>query len=187
MSLAAAAQSAPHIAVRREVELVYERPDDLAAIAARRTAAQRNLGRLAALTLAPAGLVIAAIAAAGPAPGGAALPPERAAAACVAALPGLLVWAWPAAVAPDDVVRDLGELAARVAEARAAVALAPPGRVLCPPFAGDVGAELESVEVAPVLARAIALAPGALWIDPALGWPVEADERARAAAFVPAR
>ncbi|WP_438042668.1 toll/interleukin-1 receptor domain-containing protein [Sorangium sp. So ce128] len=43
--LAAAALTSPLPAVQHEVQLVRDRPDDLAAIASRRTAAQRTLGR----------------------------------------------------------------------------------------------------------------------------------------------
>ncbi|XYH93577.1 hypothetical protein ACMHYB_37785 [Sorangium sp. So ce1128] len=187
-ALAAAAQTAPHVAVQREVELVYDRPDELAGIAARRAAAHRNLGRLAALTLAPPGLVVAAVAAPRLGARGIALPPERAAAACVADLPGIAVWIWPAATAPAAVGRDLGELRAALGELpRAALALAPAGRVLCPPFAGDAGAELEAVEVGALLALAAALAPGEVRLDPRLGWEGDACAGVEALGFAVTR
>lgn len=183
-ALAAAAQTALHVAVQREVELVYDRPGELAAIAARRTGAHRNLGRLAALTLAPPGLVIAAVAASRLGIRGLALPPERTLAACVADLPGLAVWIWPADTAPTDVGRDLGELGAALGEPpRAALALAPAGRVLCPPFAGDAGAELEAVEVGALMALSAALAPGELHLDLRLGWSSEACASVEALGF----
>ncbi|WP_437661361.1 hypothetical protein [Sorangium sp. So ce1182] len=187
-ALAAAAQTAPHVAVQREVELVYDRPDELAGIAARRAAAHRNLGRLAALTLAPPGLIVAAVAAPRLGARGVALPPERAAAACVADLPGIAVWIWPAATAPAAVGRDLAELGAALGEPpRAALALAPAGRVLCPPFAGDAGAELEGVEVGALLALTGALAPGEVRLDPRLGWDGDARAGVEVLGFVVTR
>ncbi|MCC6554982.1 MAG: hypothetical protein IT372_18570, partial [Polyangiaceae bacterium] len=91
-ALAAVAQSTPRLAAQQEVELLFDRPDELAAVAARRASAQRNLGRLAALTLARPGLVVAAIASSRAGASGLALPPRRAAAACAAALPDVTIW-----------------------------------------------------------------------------------------------
>ncbi|WP_129577758.1 MULTISPECIES: hypothetical protein [Sorangium] len=184
-ALAAAAQTSPHVAVQREVELVYDRPDDLTVVAARRTAAHRNLGRLAALTLAPPGLVVAAIAASGLGVRGLVLPSERAAAACIAHLPGLAVWLWPSAIAPAAIGSDLADLRTALGEPlRAALALAPAGRVVCPPFAGDVGAELEAVEVGALLALTESLAQGELRLDAQLGWNGEVGASVEALGFV---
>ncbi|WP_437934216.1 hypothetical protein [Sorangium sp. So ce341] len=187
-ALAAAAQTSPHVAVQREVELVYDRPDDLTVVAAHRAAAHRNLARLAALTLAPPGLVVAAIAASGVNVRGLVLPSERAAAACIAHLPRLAVWLWPSATAPAVIGSDLADLRTALGEPlRAALALAPAGRVLCPPFAGDVGAELEAVEVGALLALAESLAPGELRLDAQLGWNGEVGASVDALGFVVTR
>ncbi|KYF72661.1 hypothetical protein [Sorangium cellulosum] len=187
-ALAAAAQTSPHVAVQREVELVYDRPDELAGIAVRRTAANRNLGRLAALTLAPPGLAVAAVAALRLGTRGLALPPERAVAACVADLPGITVWIWPANTEPHVIGRDLAALGAALGELpRAALALAPAGRVLCPPFAGDAGAELEAVEVGALIALSARLAMGELHLDPRLGWDGEACASVEALGFAVSR
>ncbi|WP_437313478.1 hypothetical protein [Sorangium sp. So ce385] len=187
-ALAAAAQTSPHVAVQREVELVYDRPDDLTMVAAHRAAAHRNLGRLAALTLAPPGLVVAAIAASGVNVRGLVLPSERAAAACIAHLPGFAVWLWPSATAPAAIGSDLADLRTALGEPlRAALALAPAGRVVCPPFAGDVGAELEAVEVGALLALAESLAPGELRLDAQLGWNGEVGASVEALGFVVTR
>ncbi len=106
MVRAAVSQSTPHLAAGDEVALVYSEPEALSAIATRRTTAQRNLGRLAALAIAPPGLVVAAIAA--DAVGGArrTLPPERSAGAALAEVPGMALWAWPAGAAPEEIGRD---------------------------------------------------------------------------------
>ncbi|WP_437973057.1 hypothetical protein WMF11_29250 [Sorangium sp. So ce295] len=184
-ALAAAAQTSPHVAMQREVELVYDRPDHLAAIAARRTAAQRNLGRLAALTLARPGLIVAAIAASPLGARGRALPPARAMAVCVADLPGLAVWIWPAAATPATIGNDLAVLRATLGgPLRAALAFAPAGRVLCPPFAGDTGAELDAVELVGLMALPAMLAPGELRLDPQLGWDGDARASVEALGFV---
>lgn len=143
----AVAQPAPHLGVPREIDLVYEAPGVLGEVSNRRTAAQRNLARLGALTLAPPGLVIATITWSG-APRLRALPPERAACAAIGALPGVVQWAWPLATPDADVERDLDALRAAVASAggrdvRVEIAREPSARVASPPFAGEVAAVVE--------------------------------------------
>ncbi|MGK3992453.1 hypothetical protein [Sorangium sp. So ce1024] len=70
--------------------------------------------------------------------------------------------------APTDVGRGFAELGVSLGEPPRA-ALAPAGRVLRPPFAGDAGAELEAVEVGALTALSAALAAGELHLDPRLG------------------
>ena len=178
--LAAVAQSAPQLAAAEEVALVYAAPEALAAVATRRTAAHRNLGRLAARAIAPRGLVVAAIAA--PYIGGSrrALPPEGASAAALFELPGAAVWAWPASAAPGEIARDLA--GARVAlghEARAALVLRAQARVMAPPFHGEVAASVEGVDAAELIAAARALGPGELAREEAVAWSAEAEATAR--------
>lgn len=187
-TLAAVAQSAPRVAAQQEVALLFERPDELAALTARRVAAQRNLGRLAALTLARPGLLVAAVASARAGAGGLALPPQRAAAACVAALPEVAVWVWPASTPLPEVGRDLAALRVALGEdARAALAPAPDGRVMSPPFAGEACAELEGVALAGLLTSALALPAGALGVDPAIPWSGEVEARVVMAGYVTRR
>jgi tetratricopeptide (TPR) repeat protein len=160
-ALAAVAQAAPHLAAAEEVALVYAAPESLAIVAARRTAAQRNLGRLAALAIAPRGLVVAAIAA--DAIGGSrrALPPEGAAAAALFELPGAVVWAWPASTPAEDVARDVAAAKAALGgDARALLVTRPEARVLAPPFPGEVAASVEGVDAAALIAAARALGAG---------------------------
>ncbi len=187
--IAAAAQGFPHLGVAQELALVYGAPERLAAIAARRTAAQRNLGRLAALSIAEPGLVVAAIAAGALGAAGGqplALPPQRASAACVGEIPGACVWAWRAAAPIAEVARDLAALRAAAGEdARAVVAVFPAARVASAPFAGEVGAGLEGVEAAGLVAEAASLAPAALVVRPGLAWPPDADALAKMAGYTP--
>lgn len=178
-ALAAVAQAAPQLAAAEEIALMYAAPEALAAVATRRTAAHRNLARLAALAIAPRGLLVAALAAA--AIGGArrALPDERAAAAALFELPGAAVWAWPASTAPDEVARDLA--AARAAlggDARAVLVMRPEARVLAPPFHGEVAASVEGVDAAPLIEAARALGPGTLAREEGVPWSGEAEARA---------
>jgi tetratricopeptide (TPR) repeat protein len=174
-ALAAVAEAAPALGAAEEVALSYAAPDALAAVAARRTAARRNLGRLAALSIAPPGLWIAVILAERLAEGRAAHPPERASSAAIATLPGAVVWAWPALTAPEEVARDLA--AARAAlggDTRAFVALRGAARVASPPFLGEVGASVEGASLASLLGPALALAAGALRLDEGVSWPAGA-------------
>lgn len=143
----AVAQSAPHMGVPREIELVYEAPGVLGDVSNRRTAAQRNLARLGALTIAPPGLVLATVTWSG-APRVRALPPERAACAAIGALPGVVQWAWPLPSSDEDVERDLSALRGALSAAGARdvvvkVERDASARVVSPPFAGEVGAVVE--------------------------------------------
>lgn len=184
LALAAAAQAAPHLAVAQEIELIYGDPAALAAIASRRNAAQRNLGRLAALTLAPRGLLLAAIASSTIGGAHRALPPERSAGAALLEIPGAAVWGFPIAASIEEVGRDLAALRVALGEgARAVLVARPAARVLAPPFPGELGASLEGVDAAPLLAAASALDAGVLEIAADVAWTPEAEARARMAGF----
>jgi tetratricopeptide (TPR) repeat protein len=175
-ALAAAAQASSHLAAAEEVALVYAAPEALAAVAAQRTAAQRNLGRLAALAIAPRGLVLAAIAAESIGAARHALPPERASAAAIAELPGAAAWAWPATVTPEEVARDLAAARAALGEdTRAALAVRPDARITAPPFQGEVAASLEGVDVLALMATARALPHAALARERDVAWSPEAE------------
>ncbi|MEZ4298807.1 MAG: tetratricopeptide repeat protein [Polyangiaceae bacterium] len=148
----AVAQAAPHLGVPREIDLVYKAPDVLGDVSNRRTAGQRNLARLGALTIAPPGLVIAT-ATWKSAPRARVLPPERAACAAIGALPGTAQWAWPLSAPEADVERDVAALKSILAAAGAthvnvSLARAPRARVVCPPFAGEVAATVEGLDEA---------------------------------------
>jgi tetratricopeptide (TPR) repeat protein len=186
--IAAAAQGFPHLCVAQELALVYSGPERLAAIATRRTAAQRNLGRLAALTIASPGLLIAIVAGGAIGGGATAIPPQRAAAAVIAELPGAAVWVWHATVAAAEVARDLSALRASLGEdTRAVLTFALAGRVTAIPFAGEAGARLEGASVAPLVAAAVELAPGSLWIARDVSWSADADGLARMSGYVTVR
>ncbi len=184
LALAASAQAAPHLAVAQEIELIYGDPAALAAIASRRNAAQRNLGRLAALTLAPKGLLVAAIAS--DAIGGAhrALPPERSAGAALLEIPGASVWGFPLAASIEEVGRDLAALRAALGpDTRAVLVARPLAHVVAPPFPGELGASLEGIDAADLIAAARALDAGILDVDHSVSWSPDAEARARMAGF----
>ena len=184
LALAAAAQAAPHLAVAQEIELIYGDPAALAAIASRRSAAQRNLGRLAALTLAPRGLLLAAIASDAISGAHRALPPERSAGAALLEIPGAAVWGFPIAAPIEEVGRDLAALRVALGEgARVLLVTRTAARVLAPPFPGELGASLQGVDAAPLIAAACALEAGVLELSPNVVWSPEAEARARMAGF----
>jgi tetratricopeptide (TPR) repeat protein len=184
LALAASAQAAPHLAVAQEIELIYGDPAALASIASRRNAAQRNLGRLAALTLAPKGLLLAAIAS--DTIGGAhrALPPERGAGAALLEIPGAAIWGFPIAASIEEVGRDLAALRASLGpDTRAVLVARPAAHVVAPPVPGELGASLEGVDAADLIASARALDAGVLDIASGVPWTPDAEARARMAGF----
>lgn len=184
LALAASAQAAPHLADAQEIELIYGDPAALATIALRRSAASRNLGRLAALTIAPPGLLLAAIASAKIGGAHRALPPERSAGAALLEIPGAAVWGFPLAASIEEVGRDLAALRAALGpDARAVLVACPGARVLAPPFPGELGASLEGVDSTSLIAAACALDAGLLSLAPEVAWTPEAEARARMAGF----
>jgi tetratricopeptide (TPR) repeat protein len=184
LALAASAQSASHLAVAQEIELIYSDPTALAAIASCRNAAQRNLGRLAALTLAPTGLLVAAVASSTIGGAHRALPPERGAGAALLEIPGAAVWGFPLKASIEEVGRDLAALRAALGpDARAVLVARPSARVLAPPFPGELGASLEGVDAAALITAACALDAGILEIAGNVAWTPEAEARARMAGF----
>lgn len=181
--VAAAAQAAPQLAVAHELELVYADADALARIATRRSAGQRNLGRLAALAAAPCGLWVAALAGAVVGRERPPVPGERSAAVLVGALPGVALWAWPCAV--DGVPQgaaSVAEVARDLASARkalgddlsAALTRADGARVTHVPFTGEGPGGLSGVDTLELVRAALAGPAGKLHLDPAVGWTAEA-------------
>lgn len=186
-AIAAVSQVAPSIAVAQEVALVHDDPEALSAVAARRTAAQRNLARLSALSMAGPGLYLAV--GVGPRmPSGRVLPPERAAAALAYELPGVWVWVWPKSASLADVSRDLVAMKSAIGEdGRAILLSAKEGRVASPPFAGEVCADLEGVDIVEGIAAGRAQKPGELVIDAEIDWPAEAASIAEQARYAVSR
>jgi len=182
--VAAVAQGFSHLGVTQELELVYGEAEVLASIAARRTAGQRNLGRLGALAIAAPGLHVAAIAAEAIGHGRSAIPGERAAAALIGAFPGAAVVAWPLSTSVGEVARDLAALRVAFGEdARAVLASAPGARVTGVPFAGEATAELAGVSVAPLVSEALSLVAAELAVRPDVGWSPEAEALALMAGY----
>ncbi len=183
--LAALAPSAPRPAAAGAAARVSAGAETLAAIAARRTAAQRNLGRLAALSIAPPGLLLAAIAADSVGEAHRALPPEHATAAAIAELPGIAVWAWPASVTPQAIAGDLAAARSALGEdTRAVLVLRPRARVLSPPFHGEVGAQVHGVDAVPLVRAVSGLEEGELVRGVDVPWSEEAEGRVATAGFV---
>jgi tetratricopeptide (TPR) repeat protein len=187
-ALAAVSQLAPHLASLHEVELIYDAPDELSAVAARRTAAQRNLGRLAALSIVASGLFVAVIAARSIAGAGRALPSERASAALAGELPGVAVWVWPMAAPLTEIARDLAAMRSALGpDTRAALVAAPSARVVAPPFAGEGGAELSGVDLGGRFGEVEALSSGTLVIAGDIAWSDEAEALTSAAGLTSQR
>lgn len=185
-AVAAAAQGITHLAVGQEVELLHGAPEELARLAERKTAALRNLARLSALCLAPPGLVVAAVVS--PGATRTLLPSERSAAAAIADMPGIVVWAWRVDALLVEVARDLASLKVSLGgEARATLVRLSQARVLAGPLAGEVGPVLDAPELGEVVAKALALSPGTLEIGHGLVWDPEAEARAVMAGFTTQR
>jgi tetratricopeptide (TPR) repeat protein len=175
---AAVSQAAPQLAVAQELSLVYGAPEELSLIASRRTAGQRNLGRLAALSLAPPGLYLAAIASDTIGGRRRALPPERAAAAALLEIPGAAVWAFPLSTPPEEIGRDLAALRAALGpDTRAVLVRAPAAHVLEPPFLGEVTAAMEGVDAGPLLEEARKLPHAAFRRADEVPWSPDAEGR----------
>jgi hypothetical protein len=189
-ALAVAAQGTPHLGVEQELRLVYGGPEELAAIASRRVAAQRNLARLAALTIGGVGLYVAAIrsAAIGAEAGRSAIPTLRARAAAVAELPGIVVWVWPLASPIAEVARDLASARATLGEdTSAALVVAPEAVVLSPPFAGEVSARVRDARIADAIASAMREEPGSLRLESTVAWSPDAEALAKLAGYAVVR
>lgn len=183
-TVAAAGQLYPHLATRQEVDLVLSQPEVVAAIATRRIAGQRNLGRLGALTLASRGLFIAAIAASAIGTGIRPLPSRRCGAALVGQVAGAALWVWSGDTDAKLVARDLSALRVTLGEdTRVVIGHFPDGRVASVPFAGEFGAELHGADLGPLLAEALSAPPGAFRRHVDAPWDKEAEALARMSGF----
>lgn len=181
-AIAAAAQGISHLVVAQEVELLHSAPEELSRLAERKTTALRNLSRLSALCLAPPGLFIAVVAS--PNSKHQNLPAERSAAAAIAEMPGIVVWAWHDATPSNDIARDLAALRVSLGGlARVSLERLPDARVLAGPLAGEVGPSLDAAGLDVVVRRALGLSEGTLEIGHDIAWDAEANARAVAAGF----
>jgi tetratricopeptide (TPR) repeat protein len=184
IAVAAVAQLAPQLSARQEVELIYESPEELSAIAARRTAAQRNLGRLAVLSIAEPGLFVAVAASSAITGRGRALPSERASAALAGELPGFALWVWHWVSTLTKIASDLAALRASLgADTRVTLALRSSARVIAPPFAGEGAPEIEGLALSERIAAVHALEPAALLLD-GVAWTPDAEALTAAAGYV---
>jgi hypothetical protein len=150
----------------------------------RQAAAHRNLERLTALSDAPPGLVVAAIAAAAVGGPHRAPLPERSAWAALAELPGMAVWVWPSATPPEEIARDLAAARAALGEdTRAVLVLRPKARVLSAPLPGEVGVEVEGVDAVPLIRAAGGLDEGELVRGVDVPWSEDAEAQVAAGGF----
>lgn len=181
-SIAALCQLTPHLSAAHEVELIYGAPDELSAIASRRTHAQRNLARLAALCIAERGLWAASIHVPEKGHSLRIFPGERASAALIACVPGgekcgtCVVWAWPMSTSVAEVGRDLASLRGSFgSEAKAFVFAAPSAQVLSPPFAGELKPEIEELDLDHAIAALPKIEAGTFMLDASLAWHSDLD------------
>ncbi|MDI1429942.1 tetratricopeptide repeat protein [Polyangium sorediatum] len=183
-AIAAASQGLPHLSVAQEVELLHAAPDELARLAEAKTTAQRNLARLSSFCLAPSGLLVAAVASPSAGTGRPSLPSERSAAAAIADMPGIVVWAWLASTPIVEVGRDLASLKVALGgDARARLSRVAEARVLSAPLAGEVGPLVEALDLGPIVAAALSLPPATLEVGASVAWDPEAEGRAVMAGF----
>ena len=178
-TIAAVARGAAYMVDAQELRLAYGDPESLASVASRRGAAERNLARLSALTLAPPGLFIAVLRADARIDG---LPSQRAKCAAVAELGAASVWVWPLATPLEDVVRDLGTLATAPG-ARIALWVDADARIATAPFHGEVGARAEGVDVVALLSASTTLGRGVLAVDEPVAWTEALDGAAARLGF----
>lgn len=182
--LAAVGQIFPHLGVAQDVALVLSEPDTVAAIASRRIAGQRNLGRLGAHLLGGDGLYLASVAAAAIGTGIRPLPSRRSEATLVGQIPGVAVLAWAASAGSAIVARDLSSLRVSLGDdARAVVGLFPEARIVGLPFAGELGVELRGADLGLHLSQALRAQPGALTVLAGTPWTGEAEALARMSGF----
>ena len=183
-AIAAASQGLPHLSVAQEVELLHAAPDELARLAEAKTTAQRNLARLSSFCLAPPGLFVAAVASPSAGTGRPSLPSERSAAAAIADMPGIVVWAWLANTPSVEVGRDLASLKVALGgDARARLSRVAEARILSAPLAGEVGPLVEALDLGPIVAAALSLPPGTLEVGASVAWDPEAEGRVEMAGF----
>jgi len=185
LAIAAAGQSYAHLSARHEVQLVFTEADTLAAIATRRIAGQRNLGRIAAQCVGDKGLYLAAIAAGAIGTGARMEPRRRCDAALVGQLPGLALWAWDAAGCTlSAVVRDLSAVRVSLGDdTRVTLGHYPEARVRSTPFAGELGAELSGADLGPLMSKALADPPATLRRLAGCPWDGEAEALARMSGY----
>jgi len=160
-----------------EASLVHDDPAVLASAARPRSAARKNLGRLAVLAFEGAPLVVAAIVAGEAREDGAALSEvidsPRTRAAMIGQLGGVVVLAWSQTLPPARMAEDLAAAMTRLGPgARAAVRMRTDARVDGPGYGAALGARTRGVDVAALLASALAAPEGHASIasDTAASW-----------------
>jgi hypothetical protein len=166
-----------------EASLVHDDPAVLARAAKPRSAARKNLGRLAVLAFAGAPLVVAAVAAGPSHPDGAAIadvvdaPKTRA--AVLGQLGGVVLLGWSSALPPGSIADDLAALLAALGPgARASVAAPEAARVLGPGYGAALGARTEGIDAAALVGALLAAPAGGVVAPTALPEVLDAALRA---------
>jgi hypothetical protein len=135
-----------------ETQLVHDDPEGLAASVAEKTAAKRNLARLAAFSVDQKGLVTLAVVGSGDA--ASALTDRGFGGALVGQIGSACLFVWPESVDADVLAKDA---ACVVTEGRGGVlARLPEARVVAPGFGGAHGARLEGIDTGHLLELAFA-------------------------------
>jgi len=161
-ALAAVTQPFEHLSAAHELELLHRRPDALASETTRRVRAGRSLARLAAMGLAPRGLVVAAFA--HPSLVAPSVPDAAGQGVVVGGAPSLAVWAWRGDVSAGDLAREVAEMRSQLPELRAVLAWFSAGRVVAPPLRGEPSATLDGVDLEPLYATVFAASAGSLTV-----------------------
>ena len=144
-----------------EARLIYERPRALAGVSEARSAARKNVSRLAVLALSDPGLWVAALATQASVFGESLVDDTQIACAHAGGVPGLHLLVWSGDRAPDAVGADLAAVMRRAGSpVTIALSHAPAARVITPGFGGGLPPRLEGLDALALCRSASDLSPG---------------------------
>jgi tetratricopeptide (TPR) repeat protein len=174
-AIAACTDSFPHLATAHELELLYQRPEILAAQSGRRLGGQRNLGRLAALVLDVPGLVVAYLVHPELGRHAPPMPPREGLGVSLGAAPGFACWAWKSGVDAITIAREIAVLRETHPGLRGAIQVCPEARITGLSLPGEAGVRFVGIATDELMTRALGAEAGSLSLDAALGWGDEAE------------
>jgi hypothetical protein len=144
-----------------EARLIYERPRALAGVSEARSAARKNVSRLAVLALSDPGLWVAALTTQASVFGESLVDDTQIACAHAGGVPGLHLLVWSGARAPGAVGADLAAVMRRAGSpVTIALSHAPAARVITPGFGGGLPPRLEGLDALALCRSASDLSPG---------------------------